>query len=133
MVRGIGITRWLVVAQLVDVDGARLFGDLLQNRARKDLRPKDRGYTLLLDLIDQGSNLFGGRFGKIRGLNRADDCHSVTRCEISIRVVICQEFTVFLRDRLDCSSNSLVEAIKEIGVAREVFLKIVRAVGNAFG
>ena len=128
----VGLTRRIVVAELVDVDCAGLIGDLFEHIAGEDLGAEDRRHVLVLNLLDQLGDIPGGRLREIRRLDGTDDGHAVMSREISIRVVVGHQLAIGLGNRLDRRHDPGIERGKEFGVAAEVLRVVVGVGGVAF-
>ena len=84
----------LVVAELVDERRAGLPRDLLEDRAREDLRAEDRRHLLRPDLLDQAGDLLRARVREVRRLDGADHREAVLARPVRPRVVVGQQLAV---------------------------------------
>ena len=123
----------IIVAKLVDVLYAGFCGNSLHHVTGKHLRTENSRDPFRTYLLDQGNHLARRRLGKIRRLSRSNHGEVVSIGEVSPRVVVRQQFTVFYRDSDHHGFYGLVQlpdALLEGGVVGCIVIGVGRVPGR---
>ena len=87
------------------------------------------GTLLGANLVDHPGHVLGGRLGKVRRLDRADDRHAIDRRKVGPRVMVGEQLAVLRGDARDRRLDGRVQRL-DAGLQRRVVGGVVVGIGR---